>query len=56
MDDKDESDEVADAIAVNLQRAFLSRAEEDVPDRFMSLLEALRDQDGVSEEESLHEE
>ncbi|NIY72085.1 hypothetical protein HCZ30_06505 [Marivivens donghaensis] len=48
MDEKKEKDALEEQIRENLQRAFMEKAQENVPDRFMSLLAQLKEQDEAS--------
>lgn len=56
MQGQQNNNDDADAIAANLRKAFNERAEEDVPQRFLDLLNELRDQEGETAEEEVSNE
>lgn len=52
MQQDNHNNALEDQIAENLRRAFSERAEEKVPDRFMDLLQQLREQDSPRNDRS----
>ncbi|MBN8293103.1 RNA polymerase subunit sigma-70 [Rhodobacter sp. NTK016B] len=55
MQNENHNNALEDQIAENLRRAFSERAEEKVPDRFLDLLQQLREQDSPLNDRPSHD-